>query len=139
MNFKSLVFTAFKFGVVFNISTTLAAMGYVVAVENYFKPFNVPPRFIQLGTIATAEAMFNFQNFKDLETLPRWKKLATNFDFFIPDTALRDDQRAIKSPRVERWCKVHKCWAHRIGFTDMRRNDYKTFTIDDWFFRNKSY
>lgn len=138
MNFKKLVFDAFKAGIIFNVTTAFVGVGYIVAIENWFKPFDVHPS-VELGTIATAGNMFNFKNSKDLETIPRWKSIENYFDFFIPDTAFRDDDRGMKSPRVERWCKVNPCWIHRISYSDSRRRDYKIFTVDDWFYKNKSF
>lgn len=141
MNLKKLVFTGLKVGLILNLITVFGSIGYIVAIENYFKPFNVPSRLpFELGTIATARAMFDFDNQNDLRVLPRWQLIKNNFDFFVPDTALRDDDRAIKSPRLEYWCKINNnCWAHRIGYKDLRKIDYKTFTIDDWFIKNKSF
>jgi len=139
MSFKNFVFSGFKIGLILNFSTVFFCIVYILAVENYFKPFNFRPLSVELGTIVTAQAMFDFQNLDDLQPLPRWKLIESHFDFFIPDTALRGDDRKIKSPRVERWCKINNfCWAHRLSYKDLRRRDYRTFTIDDWFISNKS-
>ena len=139
-NIRKLVFTGLKLGLFFNIATVFFAVLYIISVENYFKPFEFKkPLPVKFGTIITAEAMFDFKNFNNLYPLPRWKSIENHFDFFIPDTALRADDRAIKSPRVERWCKINNsCWAHRLDYKDLRRRDYRTFTIDDWFISNKS-
>ena len=137
MSFKKFVFSGLKIGLILNFSTVFIGIVYIVAVENYFKPFNFRPLSVELGTIVTAQAMFDFQNLDDLQPLPRWKLIENHFDFFIPDTALRFDDRAIKSPRVERWCKINNsCWAHRLDYKDLRRRDYRTFTIADCFISN---
>lgn len=138
MSFKKFLFNGLKIGLFLNFLTVFMAIGYILAIENYFKPFTSKPRSVQLGTILTAQAMFDFQDLDNLEPLPRWKSIKNHFDFFIPDTALRDDNRKIKSPRVERWCKINPCWAHRMGYFDLRRRDYRVFTVDDWFITNKS-
>ncbi|HEY0055104.1 MAG TPA: hypothetical protein VGB63_07100 [Pedobacter sp.] len=139
MNFRKLILNGFKIGLAFNLLTLLLSISYIIAIENYFKPFNFSRQSVKLGTILTAQAMFDFKNFHNLQPLPRWKKIEGHFDFFVPDTALRNDDRKIKSPRLERWCKINPCWAHRMNYNDSRRRDYKVFTIDDWFFKNKSF
>jgi hypothetical protein len=139
MIFKKFLFTGLKIGLIFNFSTILLAIIYIVAVENYFKPFTFKFLPVDLGTIALAEPMFDFKNLNNFDTLPRWKSMENYFKFFVPDTALRGDDSATKSPRIERWCKnTNKCWAHRLDYNDLRKRDYRTFTVDDWFISNKS-
>jgi hypothetical protein len=141
LNLKSLILDAFKVGLFFNISTIVLAVIYIWVIENYFKPFDFRPDSVpvELGTILTGSNTFDFKNPKNLKTIPRFKAIQNYFDFFVPDTAFRDDDRAIKSPRIERWCKANPCWVHRINYNDPRKRDYRTFTIDDWFFKNKSF
>jgi hypothetical protein len=138
--FKKLIAFAFINGIVVNACTVVLAIAYTIAVESYFKSFDFKPS-IQVGTILSAANMFNFQNLKDKRTIPRWRAIESNFDFFVPDVALRTDERGQKSPRLEDWCRrrADRCWAHRIAYDDIRRKDYKIFTIDDWFFKNSRF
>ena len=137
-NFKKLIFNSFQLGLILNLLTVFSAIVYVLAVENYFKPFDFV-RPVKLGTIVSGGSMFDFDNLQNTVPLPRWQAIEHRFDFFVPDVALRSDDRGRKSPRVERWCKINPCWAHRMAYEDNRRHDYKTFTVDDWFFNNRNF
>ncbi|MEG5044622.1 hypothetical protein [Microcoleus sp. B4-C1] len=140
MIFKKLIFSAFITGIIFNVCTLVLAIVYIIAVENYFKPFDFK-HSIKLGTILSASNMFDFKNLKDKRTIPRWQAIESKFDFFIPDVALRSDERGQKSPRVDDWCRrrANRCWAHRVAYDDSRKKDYRIYTVDDWFFKNSRF
>lgn len=125
------IFKAFKIGVAFNLFTLILAFIYVLAVEYYFRPFQVVLNpLVELGTAVSGMKIFTDANPRNYSLRPAWAKIQSEFDLFIPEFQLRADWTQ-PSPRLEKWCKSQNCCAHRIGFSDRRIRDFQCFTLDD--------
>lgn len=137
MNLKLIIFKAFKMGICLNILAVFMAVAYVFIVEYYACPFVFKPP-LQLGTAVSGGKIFNTSDGTNFTIRPAWAKIESNFDLFLPEFQLRSDWKQ-PSPRLEKWCKIRNCCAHRIGFSDLRIANFKCFTLDDWYLTNRDF
>ncbi|MEG4501577.1 hypothetical protein QUB05_30745 [Microcoleus sp. F10-C6] len=137
-NLKSILFRAFKVGIGFNIFTVVFAIFYVFIVEQYARPFNFKPS-IELGTaVSGSNNIFSTPDIANYQIRPEWSAVESKFSFFIPASEFRADSK-YQAPRLEKWCKIRNCCAHRMAYSDKRKFNFKCFTIDDWFFNNSNF
>ena len=137
--YLKLVFKSFKVGLAFNGFTLLLIIAYTLAVEYYFRPFQVVFNpLIEFGTAVSGLKIFIRANPRNPFLRPAWAKIERDFDLFIPEFQLRADWHQ-PSPLLEKWCKSRNCCAHRIAFNDRRIRDYRCFTLDDWYLTNRDF
>jgi hypothetical protein len=135
--YLKLVFKSFKVGLAFNAFILLLIIAYTLAVEYYFRPFQVIFNpLIEFGTAVSGMKIFSDANPRNHSLRPAWAKIERDFDLFIPEFQLRADWQQ-PSPRLEKWCKSRNCCAHRIAFNDRRIPNFKCFTLDDWYLSNR--
>ena len=124
-----------KFGFILNISITLILVIYTIVIENWLKPFSgsfTPP--LQLGTIVDYHRLFAADR-PSMELRKSWLKFQNKFSYFVIEYQLRADYKQ-PSPRLLKWCKSRKCFAHRMNYGDVRKSQFDVFTLDDWFANN---
>ena len=131
--YLKLVFKSFKVGLAFNGFTLLLIIAYTLAVEYYFRPFQVVFNpLIEFGTAVSGLKIFIRANPRKPLLRPAWQKIEHQFNLFIPEFQLRADWKQ-PAPLLERWCKSRNCCAHRIAFNDRRIPQFRCFTLDDWY------
>lgn len=131
--YLKLVFKSFKVGLAFNGFTLLLIIAYTLAVEYYFRPFQVVFNpLIEFGTAVSGMKFFIRANPRNPLLRPAWQKIEHQFNLFIPEFQLRADWKQ-PAPLLERWCKFQNCCAHRIAFNDRRISQFRCFTLDDWY------
>ncbi|MEG4971026.1 hypothetical protein QUB11_31020, partial [Microcoleus sp. B6-A1] len=91
--------------------------------------FKVP---LKLGTVVSSDRLFN-KLIPSMELRHSWQNIQNKFNYFVIEYQLRDDFIQHQSPRLMNWCKENECVAHRIKFLDNRTNQFKLFTLDDFF------
>lgn len=134
-----LVINAFKIGILFNLFTLFLIFSYTFLVEHYFRPFRFSFNpLIEFGTAVSGMKIFNTSDPKNYTLRPAWSKIEPQFSLFIPEFQLRADWKK-PSPRLDNWCKIRNCCAHRIAFDDRRIPDFKCFTLDDWYLSNRDF
>jgi hypothetical protein len=123
-----------KWGFYFNICVTLFLVSYVFIIENWLsKPllgkFSPP---LQLGTVVDYHRLFAADP-PSMQLRKSWLNIQDKFSYFIIEYQLRSDYTR-PSPRLFKWCKFkRRCVAHRINYFDSRKNQFRFFTLDDWF------
>lgn len=124
-----------KLGLGLNILLTLSLVGYIWVIENWLvKPvefFSLP---LKLGTIVDYHRLFD-RNPPSMKLRKSWLNIQDKFSYFVIEYQLRSDYNR-PSPRLLKWCESKNCFAHRINYGDARKNQFKTFTVDDWFTNN---
>jgi len=123
-------------GFVVNLLVVIFLAIYVLVVEIYLirlpEPFFRLP--LKLGTIIDARRIF--ARYYPSEVVKQsWSDTQKRFDFFVIEYQLRPDFIG-KIPRLLNWCKQDQCVAHRMGYYDLRKNQFNMFTIDDWYTSN---
>lgn len=137
--YLSLLFKAFKVGIIFNIITGIWAANYVFCVESYFQPCKLKSApVIEFCTAVAGFKIYNTAEPDNYEILPAGAKIESEFDLFIPEFQLRPDWKQ-PSPRLQKWGKTRNCCVHRIGFDDRPIADFKCFTLDDWYLTNRDF
>jgi hypothetical protein len=124
-----------KVGFILNVSITLILVIYTIAIENWLKPFSgsfTPP--LQLGTIVDYHRLFAAFP-PSMKLRESWLKFQNKFSYFVIEYQLRSDYHK-PSPRLLKWCKFRKCFAHRMNYGDVRKSQFDVFTLDDWFANN---
>lgn len=105
---------------------------FVLCVENYLiklpSPFFRPP--LQLATIVDSSRVFS-RTFPSESIKPSWLSIQGYFSYFVLEYQVRSDR--LNSPRLLNWCKRNQCVAHRMGYDDIRKNEFNIFTVDDWY------
>lgn len=133
---KKIFLQGLKFGLIINLASIISAIIYVFVIESILiKPL---PKFalsLKLGTVADFTRIFARDN-PSMKQRDYWSKVQDNFDFFVPEYQLRSDFLQA-SPRLLEWCRSQKCFAHRMAYTDIRKKQFKYFTLDDWWANNK--
>lgn len=128
-----LLFKGLKFGLITNCLLTLSLMIYTIAIENWLtKPlpgtFQTP---IKIGTIVDYHRLFDADP-PSMKLRQSWLNIQDKFSYFIIEYQLRSDYNR-PSPRLFNWCASQSCFAHRISYSDSRKNRFRFFTLDDWF------
>ncbi len=137
MIFK-LLFKAFKIGIAVNIFSLILLAIYTYAIEYFVRPFNFKPS-IQLGTIVAGYRIYDNPNSANYHFRSSWiNRVQPKFDLFVPEYQLRSDWKQ-PAPRLQKWCKFQNCCAHRLAFDDVRKRDFKCFTLDDWYISNRDF
>jgi hypothetical protein len=132
-----LLFKSFKLGLAFNLFTLFVIVFYTLVVEYYFRPFQVAFNpLVEFGTAVSASRIFSDGDPKNYAFRPAWAKIESQFSLFVPEFQLRADWKQ-PAPRLEKWCKSRNCCAHRIAFNDRRIQNFKCFTLDDWYLSNR--
>lgn len=133
---KKIFLQGLKLGFIVNIVSIIFTIIYIVVIEStLIKPL---PKFglsLKLGTVTDSRRIFA-RDVPSMKQRDSWSKIQTNFDFFVPEYQLRGDFLEA-SPRLLKWCHSQKCFAHRMGYADIRKKQFKYFTLDDWFANNK--
>lgn len=130
-----LFWNGLKIGFCVNILSILFLFAYVLIIENWLtKPVNFFSLPLELGTIVDSRRLFD-QDVPSMKLRKSWLNIQNKFSFFVIEYQLRSDFLE-KSPRLLRWCETTDCFAHRINYGDVRKNQFNTFTIDDWFANN---
>jgi len=133
---KKIFIQGLKLGLIINLASIVSAIIYILSVESVLiKPL---PKFalpLKSGTIANSRRIFD-RDVPSMKQRDYWSKIQDNFDFFVLEYQLRSDYSKA-SPRLLDWCRTQKCFAHRMGYTDIRKQQFKYFTLDDWWANNK--
>ena len=133
---KKIFLQGLKFGLIINLASIIFAIIYIFVIESTLsKPL---PKFglsLKLGTVADSRRIFA-QDVPSMKQRDYWSKIQNNFDFFVLEYQLRSDFFQA-SPRLLKWCRSQKCFAHRIAYTDIRKKQFTYFTLDDWWANNK--
>ncbi len=139
MNYFKLVFKSFRLGLRLNIFTLILMVFYTLIIEYCFRPSQIffNPT-IEFGTAVSGMKIFSDSDPKNYSLRPAWAKIEPQFGLFIPEFQVRSDWKQ-PSPRLERWCKTRNCCAHRISFTDRRIQQFRCFTLDDWYLSNRDF
>jgi hypothetical protein len=132
---KKLFWKGLKAGICANILSILFMYAYVLIVENWLvKPVNTFVLPLELGTIVDSRRLFQ-EDVPSMKLKKSWLAIQSKFSFFVVEYQLRSDFKQ-QSPRLLRWCRNSNCFAHRLDYGDRRRNQFNSFTIDDWFANN---
>ncbi len=134
---KLLLLRGLKLGIFFNVLTIIIAIIYIFVIENFAHPFNYKSS-IELGSVVSGGRIFSPINISNYKSLPSWSLVESKFSLFVTENQFRSDSKQ-PAPRLEFWCKTHNCCAHRIGFEDKRKANFKCFTVDDWFINNRKF
>ncbi|MEG4971047.1 hypothetical protein QUB17_33500, partial [Microcoleus sp. B5-C4] len=130
-----LFFKGLRVGLFLNVFLVFSLVFYVLIVENWLtkpiKKFDMP---LQLGTVVDSIRLFE-ANIPSMQLRKSWLNIQNKFSFFVAEYQLKPDY-STPSPRLLKWCKQSNCFAHRIGYNDSRKIQFKSFTLDDWFTNN---
>ncbi|MEG4326728.1 hypothetical protein QUB37_26895 [Microcoleus sp. AT3-A2] len=123
-----------KVGLIVNIFVTIfGLLLYTVIIENWLtKPVDSFELPLKLGTIVDSVRLFENLT-PNMQLRKSWQNIQNKFSYFVIEYQLREDFYHHESPRLMKWCKENDCVAHRIKFLDSRTNQFKTFTLDDFF------
>ena len=130
---KNIFLRGLKLGLILNLSSIVFAVFYIFAVETQLtKPLDKFSLPLKLGTIVTSDRVYFKNSIKQRDS---WSRIFKQFSFFVLENELRTDY--LKPTRLLNWCPNQECFAHRIGYTDIRKQQFKYFTLDDWWANNK--
>ena len=133
---KNIFLQGLKIGLIINLSSLFFAAIYVFIVESTLsKPLNKFELSLELGTVVDSRRIFA-ADVPSMKERYSWAKIQDNFDFFISEYQLRADYLQ-PSPRLMAWCRTRKCYSHRMVYGDVRKSQFKYFTLDDWWANNK--
>jgi hypothetical protein len=133
---KKIFLQGLKVGLLVNLVSIIFAGVYVLIIESFlFKPVERFVPSLKLGTVADHHRIFA-RDVPSMQERESWLRIQNHFDFFVPEYQLRADYLK-PSPRLLKWCRFHKCFAHRIAYGDIRKKQFKYFTLDDWWSNNK--
>jgi hypothetical protein len=125
-------------GFLANLVFVIFLAGFIFCVENYLiklPPFPFQPP-LQLATIFDSSRVFS-EKFPSKHIKRSWLNIQTYFSYFVLEYQARPDR--LNSPRLLNWCKRNQCVAHRMGYDDIRKNEFNMFTVDDWYTSNIYY
>jgi len=133
---KNIFLQGLRLGLIVNLLSVVFALAYIFAVElQLTKPLDKFSLPLKLGTVVTSDRVY----FKDsIKQRDSWSKISNQFRFFLIEYELRTDYLK-PVPSLLDWCLNQDCFAHRIGYSDVRKNQFKQFTLDDWWSNNKYY
>ena len=118
-----------------NTLLTLSLVGYIWFIENWLvKPVESFPVPLKVGTIVDDRRLFD-SNLPARKLRKSWLNILDKFSYFLIEYQLRPDYNR-PSPRLLKWCESQNCFAPRINYGDARKNQFNTFTVDDWFTNN---
>lgn len=133
---KKIFLQGLKLGLIVNLFSLIFALIYVFVVEQQLTKsldkFLLP---LRLGTIVSSDRIYSKHSTK--QTIS-WSNISNQFSFFVVEYQLRTTYLS-PAPRLFNWCQNQQCYAHRIGYNDIRKNQFNSFTIDDWWSNNKYY
>ena len=133
---KKIFLQGLKLGLIINLVSIISAIIYIFVIEStLIKPLPKLALSLKLGTVADSSRIFAL-DVPFMKQQDSWLKIQDNFDFFVSEYQLRADFSK-PSPRLLAWCRSQKCFAHRMGYSDIRKKQFKYFTLDDWFANNK--
>lgn len=133
---KNIFLQGSKLGLIINLASLFFAAIYVFLIELILvKPLDKFALPLKLGTVADSRRIFD-RDVPSMKQRDSWLKIQDNFDFFVPEYQLRGDYFKT-SLRLLDWCRTQKCFAHRLSYADIRKKQFKYFTLDDWWANNK--
>jgi len=133
---KKIFLQGLKLGLIINLASIISAIIYIFVIEStLIKPLPKFALFLKLGTVTDSGRIFD-RDIPSMKQRDYWSKIQDNFDFFVPEYQLRSDFLKA-SPRLLDWCRTQKCFAHRMAYSDIRKQQFKYFTLDDWWANNK--
>ncbi|MCC3575251.1 MAG: hypothetical protein JGK30_26000 [Microcoleus sp. PH2017_40_RAT_O_B] len=123
-------------GFVVNLVFVILLAVYVLLVEIYLTRlpdplFQLP---LKLATVVDSRRLFG-RDFPSEYIRGSWSHIQSYFSFFVVEYQLSPNYRP-NSSRLLNWCKQNQCVAHRMGYYDIRKNEFNIFTIDDWYTNN---
>jgi len=133
---KKIFLQGLKIGLIINLASLFFAAVYVFSIESILTKSS--PEFalpLKLGTVTDSVRIFS-RDVPSMKQRDYWSKIQDKFDFFVPEYQLRGDFFKA-SPRLIDWCRSRKCFAHRMAYSDIRKKQFKYFTLDDWWANNK--
>jgi hypothetical protein len=93
-----LVLKSFKLGLAFNFFTLILIVFYTLAVEYYFRPFQVAFNpLVEFGTAVSGMKIFSGPDPKNHSFRPAWAKIEFQFGLFIPSFSCGQIGRTIAS------------------------------------------
>ena len=126
-----------RIGLIANLGLIIFLAIYVFLIETYL--IRLPDPYFQLplklGTVVDSRRVFSL-DYPSEAVRQSWLHVQKQFDFFVIEYQLRPDSVTKKAPRLLNWCKRYQCVAHRMGYYDIRKNQFNIFTIDDWYSNN---
>lgn len=130
-----LFWNGLRIGFCVNILLVGSLFIYILIIENWLiKPVKIFVKPLHLGTVVDSVRLFQ-EDVPSMKLKKSWLNIQNKFDFFVVEYQLRSDYFP-KSPRLLRWCRSNNCFAHRIDYFDLRKSQFNTFTVDDWFANN---